>query len=150
MISELEEAATIDHLFREKNPEQVRFVGHQINTVDGMGHQLMALDGVLLGITATILSATSIKSELSRSLLGVLGAASLLIFLSATVIGVVVFRLAWITSASPNEGSFLADLTVWSLKIRNRKTRWYHAALFLTMAGLFGYLVVILLVIFRQ
>jgi hypothetical protein len=129
------EINTLNLLFPNMDTEAVRFVGHQINVIDNMGRGLMTLAGILLAITAAILSTPQIIS-LQRIFI-IIG--SSLVLLSVLINAWFVFQVKWITNVSSNNVDVFA-LKAAALSIRDRKTKGYHIALAAVIAGLVFYL----------
>lgn len=132
----IDEIHVLTLLFPGRDTEAVRFVGHQINVIDNMGHGLMTLAGILLAITAAILPNLSNIPHLSRIFIIV---GSSLVLVSALINAWLVFRVKWVTAVSLESGD-TSVLKATALSIRDRKTKGYHIALAVIIAGLVFYL----------
>jgi hypothetical protein len=96
--TDLEQTA-LAGLFGDNHLDALRFIGHQVSTVDAMGHQLMTLAGVMLAITASILPHLALLDGVAR---GALVAGSAFVFASALVNG---FIRVSCGSPEPDRGS---------------------------------------------
>ena len=130
------EIEVVNLLFPNDDTEAVRYLGHQINVVDNMGHALMTLAGILLAITAAILPNLPNMPYLSRVFV-IIG--SSLVLLSVLINAWFVFRVRWVTDVQLENIDVLA-LKDMSIHIRNRKTSGYHIALVIIISGLLFYL----------
>jgi hypothetical protein len=130
--------------------ESVRFVGHQMKTVEQSAVQVNALTGILLAITtATLVNVNNLTA--GGRVLILLGTG---LALASVLINVlIVLRIRWLTSGQsgtlPKSDILIDDLIRNSIQIRDQKTRGYHIALALLTIGLVMYGAAIFAIVLR-
>jgi hypothetical protein len=135
----------LDLMFENRETECLRFIGHQIITVEDLAHKELTLAGLMIAVSAAILPSLSSLPLFARWLFLL---ATLCVLTSALINGFLTFKISWLTTPPPDwkDGS-LRLMRERALRIRDKKTAAHHRAIGFLITGIVLYFIPVLIVL---